>query len=97
MLQLTKELGAIKTLLPIFIFPTITALVPIHTSSPITGVPFLLPLFSWPIVTPVAILQFFPIITFGLIVIKYYSNIKNDEEFEKYKCAFNGIFCMCVL
>ena len=66
--KLTYELGAIKTSFPILILPTITALVPIHTSLPIIGVPFLLPLFSCPIVTPTAILQLSPIIALGFII-----------------------------
>ena len=67
--KFTYEFGAINTLFPIFICPTITAFVPIQTSFPIFGVPTFFPLLSWPIVTPVAILQFFPIETFSFIII----------------------------
>ena len=59
--KFTKVKGAIKTSDPIVIFPTITALVPIQQLSPIFGTPALFPRFSCPIVTPVAILLFFPI------------------------------------
>ena len=41
----TNEFGAINTLFPTFIFPTITEPVPIQTLSPIVGQPFKLPLF----------------------------------------------------
>lgn len=46
MSRFTYVLGAIKTSSPIEIFPTIVELTPIHTSSPIVGVPSLIPLFS---------------------------------------------------
>ena len=68
--KFTKLKGAIKTSDPIVIFPTITAFVPIQQLSPIVGAPALFPRFSCPIVTPVAILLFFPITAFGLIIIR---------------------------
>ena len=47
----TYELGAIKTLSPIFMLPTITDPVPIHTLLLIVGYPFRSPLLACPIVT----------------------------------------------
>ena len=67
--KLTYDNGAINTSLPILIFPIKIEFAPIQTLFPITGVPFLFPLFSCPITTPVAILQLSPILTLGLIII----------------------------
>jgi hypothetical protein len=50
--MLTNALGAIITLSPILILPTITALVPIQTLLPIFGVPMFFPRLVCPIVTP---------------------------------------------
>ena len=61
--------SAINTSSPIVIFPTITELVPTHTLFPIVGIPFLSPLFVFPMVTPVATFTFFPITTSELIII----------------------------
>ena len=58
----TYDSGAISTLLPMLIFPTITALAPIQTLSPIVGHPAFLPLLVFPIVTPWAMLTLLPIV-----------------------------------
>lgn len=67
---LMKELGAMRTFDPIVILPTITALTPIQTLSPMVGTPFRGPRFSCPIVTPLWMLQFLPILTCGFIVMQ---------------------------
>lgn len=67
--KFTKESGAINASLPILIFPTTTALAPMTTLSPIVGLPCLLPLFTFPSVTPCAMLQLLPMITLLLITI----------------------------
>lgn len=69
--QFTYEFGAIKTSLPTWIDPTIVAFTPIHTLSPITGVPLRFPRFSCPIVTPLCRFIFLPKTAFGLIVMQY--------------------------
>ena len=68
--KFTKLNGAINTSFPIFMLPTITAFVPIQQLSPIIGVPFRLPRFSRPMVTPVARLIFFPKTAAELIMIR---------------------------
>lgn len=42
----TKLQGAMSTSSPMVMFPTIAALIPIHTWLPITGVPFRAPRFA---------------------------------------------------
>ena len=64
---LRYEFGAISTLFPIFILPTITAFYLIQTSFPISGTPSFLPRLACAMVTPCAMLQFLPILVFGLM------------------------------
>jgi hypothetical protein len=77
--KFTKEFGAIRTFVPIVIFPTITAFAPIQFLSPRTGDPFNFPRFVRPIVTPWVILQFLPILVFSLITILPKCEIKNPS------------------
>ena len=67
----TKLLGAISTSSPMVIFPTMAALMPIQTLSPIVGQPFRGPLFACPITTPLCMLQLRPILALLLMVILY--------------------------
>src|SRR5690606_28372311 len=67
MSKFTYAFGAISTLLPMVIFPTRTALGPIQTSFPMMGTPSFFPRLACAIVTPCAILQFLPILVFGLM------------------------------
>ena len=63
----TYAFGAMRTLSPMVIPPTITALAPIQTSLPILGTPMDFPLLVCPMVTPCAMLQFLPMMVLGLI------------------------------
>lgn len=69
--QFTYEFGAIKISLPTWVDPTIVAFTPIHTLSPITGVPLRFPRFSCPIVTPLCRFIFLPKTAFRLVVMQY--------------------------
>ena len=68
-LKFTKEFGQICEFLPIVIFPTQTALVPIQTLSSIVGHPFFFPSEICPIVTPGLRLQLLPMVTFPFMII----------------------------
>ena len=86
--------GAIKTSFPIEIFPTIVALTPIQTSLPIVGAPFLTPLFSCPIVTPLCILQFFSYFAMWInINTKWMTKICSPASiFESTDISINNLF-----
>lgn len=68
--KFTKLNGGIMTSFPIFMFPTITAFVPIQQLFPIVGVPALLPRLVCPMVTPVAMLILSPKIVISLMIIR---------------------------
>lgn len=68
-LKLTKEFAFIMTLLPITVFPTISAFGAMYISFPRAGVPTIFPLYIFHIATPLLTVTYEPITVFPWMVI----------------------------